>query len=364
MNDLSILALGMILLTASLVAMISRRLQLPYSVGLVAAGIALGFMPGVVELPLSRNLIFTVFLPPLIFQAALAIEWRHFRLNLPVTVLLAFPGVAIAAAVVAAGMHFLLGWTWIGAGLFGVLIAATDPVSVIAAFKETKIQPRLALLVESESLLNDGAAAVGFGILAAMAAGAEATPLSIAASLFWTVAGGIASGAVVAAVLLLIAGRTEDHLVEITLTTIAAYGSFLLAEDLGMSGVLATLTAGLIGGHEAHQPLGIFAGTSVVAITLVLVGRTLAIYPFCALLAATPLKLDASYQHILVWGGLRGALALALALALPDDVAERSQIIVVAFAVVAFSIFIQGLSVPWLIRRMGLTAERGGSTSK
>ncbi|MER9196740.1 cation:proton antiporter [Mesorhizobium australicum] len=120
----------------------------------------------------------------------------------------------------------------------------------------------------------------------------------------------------------------------------------------------------LIGGHEAHQPLGIFAGTSVVAITLVLVGRTLAIYPFCALLAATPLKLDASYQHILVWGGLRGALALALALALPDDVAERSQIIVVAFAVVAFSIFIQGLSMPWLIRRMGLTAERGGSTSK
>ncbi|MES0206937.1 cation:proton antiporter, partial [Mesorhizobium australicum] len=328
------------------------------------------------------------------------IEWRHFRLNLPVTVLLAFPGVAIAAAVVAAGMHFLLGWTWIGAGLFGVLIAATDPVSVIAAFKEMKVQPRLALLVESESLLNDGAAAVGFGILAAIAAGAEATPLSIAASLFWTVAGGIASGAAVAAVLLLIAGRTEDHLVEITLTTIAAYGSFLLAEDLGMSGVLATLTAGLIvgnvgwkgaisanarshvlafweyaaflansivfiliGGHEAHQPLGIFAGTSAVAIMLVLVGRTLAIYPFCALLAVTPLKVDASYQHILVWGGLRGALALALALALPYDVAERSQIIVVAFAVVAFSIFIQGLSMPWLIRRMGLTAERGGSTS-
>lgn len=195
MNDLPILTLGMILLTASLVAMISRRLELPYSVGLVAAGIALGFMPGVAELPLSRDLIFTVFLPPLIFQAALAIEWRHFRLDLPVTVLLAFPGVAIAAAVVAAGMHLLLGWTWIGSGLFGVLIAATDPVSVIAAFKEMKVQPRLALLVESESLLNDGAAAVGFGILAGIAAGAEATPLSVAGSLLWTIAGGIASGA-------------------------------------------------------------------------------------------------------------------------------------------------------------------------
>ncbi|MBZ9673203.1 cation:proton antiporter [Mesorhizobium sp. B2-1-8] len=400
MNDLPILTLGMILLTASLVAMISRRLRLPYSVGLVAAGIALGFTPGVVALPLSRDLIFTVFLPPLIFQAALAIEWRRFRLNLPVTILLAFPGVAIAAAVVASGMHLLLGWTWIGAGLFGVLIAATDPVSVIAAFKEMKVQPRLALLVESESLLNDGAAAVGFGILAAILAGADATPLSIVGSLFWTVAGGIASGATVAALLLLIAGRTEDHLVEITLTTIVAYGSFLLAEDLGMSGVLATLTAGLIvgnvgwkgaisanarshvlafweyaaflansivfiliGGHEAHQPLGIFAGTSAVAVVLVLFGRSLAIYPFGALLAATRLKVDTRYQHVLVWGGLRGALALALALALPENVAERGEIIVAAFAVVAFSIFVQGLTMPWLIRWMGLTAENAGSAT-
>ncbi|RWB73365.1 MAG: sodium:proton antiporter [Mesorhizobium sp.] len=397
MAELSITTLGMLLFTASLVAMISRRLRLPYSVGLVVAGIALGFLPGVVELPLSRDLIFTVFLPPLIFQAALEIEWRHFRSNLPVTALLAFPGVAIAAVAVAAGMHLLLGWSWLGAAFFGVLIAATDPVSVLAAFKEMKIQPRLSLLVESESLLNDGAAAVGFGILVSIAAGAEATPLAIAWSFVWTVAGGIAVGAAVAAALLLIAGKTEDHLVEITLTTIAAYGSFLIAENFGMSGVLATLTAGLlvgnvgwkgaispnarshvlafweyaaflansivfilIGGHEAHQPLGIFAGSSAVAIALVLLGRVLAIYPLCALLNPTALKVDLRFQHVLVWGGLRGSLALALALALPQDLPERGAIIVTAFAVVAFSIFVQGLTMPWFIKKMGLAAKEAG----
>ncbi|CDX11954.1 sodium:proton exchanger [Mesorhizobium sp. LCM 4577] len=395
MDELSIPTLGLILLTASLVAMISRRLRLPYSVGLVAAGIALGFVPGVTELPLSRDLIFTVFLPPLIFQAALEIEWRHFRVNLPVTALLAFPGVAIAAAVVALGMHWLLGWSWTGASLFGVLIAATDPVAVLAAFKEMRVQPRLGLLVESESLLNDGAAAVGFTILVAVASGASATPVAIASSFVWIVAGGIAVGAAVAAVLLLIAGRTEDHLVEITLTTIAAYGSFLIAEKFGMSGVLATLTSGLlvgnvgwkgaisanarshvlafwayaaflansivfilIGGHEAHQPLGIFAGSSAVAVALVLLGRVLAIYPLCALLKPTSLKVDLNYQHVLVWGGLRGSLALALSLALPQDIAERGAIIVTAFAAVAFSIFVQGLTMPWFIKKLGLTAEQ------
>jgi monovalent cation:H+ antiporter, CPA1 family len=115
----------------------------------------------------------------------------------------------------------------------------------------------------------------------------------------------------------------------------------------------------LIGIQEAHQPLSFFSGASAIAIFLVLVGRALAVYPLCALFIATPLRVDASHQHVLVWGGLRGALALALALALPDDVAEHREIIVSAFAVVAFSIFVQGLTMPWLIRSLGLTAASG-----
>jgi CPA1 family monovalent cation:H+ antiporter len=208
------------------------------------------------------------------------------------------------------------------------------------------------------------------------------------------VAGGVLSGAVVAGALLVVAWRTDDHLVEITLTTIAAYGSFLLAEHFHMSGVLASLTAGLlvgnvgwmralsesgrshvlafweyvaflansvvfilIGGHEAHQPINLVTGAAVAAVALVLAGRALAVYPLCALFSRTRVQIDYRYQHVLVWGGLRGALALALVLALPASVPERQQIIVVSFAVVAFSIFVQGLTMPWLIRRLGLTRD-------
>jgi CPA1 family monovalent cation:H+ antiporter len=400
MDEIPIVTLGLILLTACVVAIISRKFDLPYSVGLVAAGIVLALLPLRINLPLSRDLIFTVFLPPLVFQAALELKWQHFRQNLVVSTLLAVPGVAIAALTVAVGMHILVGWGWTGAGLFGVLIAATDPVSVIAAFKEMKVHPRLRLLVESESLLNDGAAAVGFGILVSIAVGGSATTVGIGWSFITTVAGGIAAGAIVAGLLLTIAGRTEDHLVEITLTTVAAYGSFLLAERFGMSGVLGSLTAGLlvgnagwrgaisqggrghvlafweyaaflansivfilIGGQEAHQPIAFFFGSAAVAVLLVLLGRVLAVYPLCALLAPTRLRVDVKHQHVLVWGGLRGALALALALALPD-VPERGAIIAVSFAVVAFSIFVQGLTMPWLVRRLGLAEFPLGDPAK
>jgi len=393
MTGFSIVTLGVILLTASAVAILSRRLQLPYSVGLVCAGILLALLPQGIEFPLSRDLVFTVFLPPLVFEAAIQLNWRDFRSNLLPTALLAFPGVAIASCIVAIGSYFLLGWSFLGAAMFGALIAATDPVSVITAFKQLSVPGRLRVLVESESLLNDGAAAVGFSLLSGIAAGAAATVTAVAGALVWSIVGGVAAGVAVAFLLLLLAGRTEDHMVEITLTTIAAYGSFLLAEHFGMSGVLASLSAGLvvrnlgwrraiseqgrghvlafweyaaflansvvfilIGGQEAHRLTGLFAASTAVAIGLVLVGRAAAVYPLAALLMPTRWKIDILHQHVLFWGGLRGALALALALALPENVPERSEIIVVAFAVVAFSIFVQGLTMPSLIRRLGLTA--------
>lgn len=391
--DFLIFTLGLVLLTASLVAIVCRRLKMPYSAGLVIAGIALALLPNAAKLPLTRDLIFNIFLPPLIFEAALHLKWKAFWRDLPITAGLAFPGVVIAASVVAAGMHFLIGWGWIGAALFGVLIAATDPVSVIASFREMKVERRLSMLVETESLLNDGAAAVGFALLLAIAAGEAITPLALIGSLLWTVIGGVATGLLVAGGLLILAGRTEDHLVEITLTTIAAYGSFLLAEHLKMSGVLASLSAGLlvgnfgmmrsisesgrghvlafweyaaflansvvfilIGNQEAHQNLTFVAGAAAAAIVLVLAARALAVYPICALFTRSKLRIESTHQHILVWGGLRGALALALALALPESVMERGEIITVAFAVVAFSIFVQGLTMPWLIRRLRLSA--------
>src|SRR3954462_3517997 len=143
MTGISLAPIGVLLLVACLIAMLCRRLGLPYIVGLVLAGILIAILPNSPELPLSRGLIFNVLLPPLVFEAALQLDWKRFRDELPLTLTLAFLGVAIAAATVATGMHLLLGWSWIGAALFGVLIAATDPVSVIASFREMGCLPRV-----------------------------------------------------------------------------------------------------------------------------------------------------------------------------------------------------------------------------
>lgn len=394
MAEIGLTELGTMLIVASLVAMVSRRIGLPYTAGLVLAGIGLAYVPVGADLPLSRELIFTVFLPPLIFEAAMQLRWSRFRTEMPLTVVLAFLGVAISAAVVAGGMHLLLGWSVLGAAFFGVLIAATDPVSVIAAFKEMRAEPRLSIIVESESLLNDGVAAVGFAILIGIANGEALTASGAALALLWTVAGGLAIGAVIGFVVLTVAGRTEDHLVEVTLTTVVAWGSFLLAEHIHASGVFAALAAGLIvgnlgprgsisvagrqhvqdfwayvaflansclflliGSHEAHQPIALVSLPLGIAIVLTLIGRAAAVYPLALPFARSRLRLPATYQHVLVWGGLRGAVGLALALAVPASVAERGQIVVITFGVVAFSIFAQGLTMPWLLRRWRLTGS-------
>ena len=347
MGDNITINLGLILLVASVVAIISRRIRLPYTVGLVAAGILLARAPIISDRILSPEVIFTILLPPLIFEAALQIRWAPFRKDLPVVLVLAFVGVAIGALIVAAGMHWLIGWSWISALLFGVLIAATDPVSVIATFKETKVADRLSLLVEAESLLNDGAAAVGFAVLLVVARSGHADVVSLSTLLLWKAIGGLVIGGGVAGALLLLAGRADDHLVEITLTTIAAYGAFLIAERVGTSGVLASLTAGmvvgnigwrgyisqrgrghvlafweyaaflansivfiLIGLHEAAQAPGLLTKTTLIAIALALLGRVAAVYPISALFVGSRLALSFQYQHVLFWGGLRGALGL------------------------------------------------------
>src|SRR5947209_2372229 len=393
MDGITLAPIGVLLLVACLMAMLTRRLGLPYIVGLVVAGFLIALLPNGPKLPLSRDLIFNILLPPLVFEAALQLDWKRFRAELPLTLTLAFFGVGIAAAVVAVGMHELVGWSWIGAALFGTLIAATDPVSVIASFREMGCLPRVSMVVEAESLLNDGVAALGFALLTAIAVGASPSAGSVIPAFLWTLAGGVLIGLTVSAVILLIVGRTDDPLVEITLTTIAAYGSFLLAEHFHASGIISALTAGLligsfgtrllsnegrnrvsgaweyfaflansfvfilIGMNVANMPLHLLgSGAAAVAILLVLAGRGLSIYPLAALFSRSRWRLSAAYQHTLFWGGLRGALALALALAVPAEVLERNAIILTAFVVVAFSILVQGLTMKWLIKHFELAA--------
>lgn len=387
---------GVLLLIAAVVAMLTRRLHLPYSVGLVAAGIILAILPFTPEVALTKDLIFTALLPPLLFEAAFYINWNQLRRDFSIIVVLATLGVLLSACLTATGMHYLAHWRWLGALVFGVLIAATDPVSVIATFRESKAKDRLLVLIEAESLFNDGTAAVAFGVVVALASGQQLTSTEIISMLLKIIGGGIFCGATVALGALLLVGRTDDHLVEITFTTVAAYGSFLLADHFGLSGVLATITAGLvmgnfkslgtisdrvkeavqafweyaafvanslvfllIGMHEAHQnfialwlPIGM-------AIALVTLGRAVAIYPCCLAFSRSSLCVTMKYQHVLFWGGLRGALALALALGLPPEVPQREEIITISFAVVAFSVFVQGLTIAPFLRRLGEISDHG-----
>jgi CPA1 family monovalent cation:H+ antiporter len=338
---------------------------------------------------LSKDLIFSVFLPPLVFEAALFINWKNFRKDLPVIAILASAGVMLAAAVTAVGMHYALDWDWGSATIFGVLISATDPVSVIATFKQAKVEGRLRLLIEAESLLNDGTAAVAFVAVLAILTGNHQHFITIAGNLLQTILGGITVGAATGFSLMFLAGRTPDYLVEMTFTTLAAYGSFFIAEHFHMSGVLAALTAGLVvgnfrsssaitrAGRQALGPFWEFAAfiansiiflligaqeaqqhfkgiwlALLVAVATVTLGRAVAVYPLCALFIKSRFAVTYQHQHILFWGGLRGALALALALALPYEMPNHDAIVTVTFAVVAFSVFVQGLTIPLLLRKL------------
>ena len=388
--NLNIEQIEFFLFIAAIVAMVARLIKIPYTIGLVIAGIAIAFSPFSSDVGLSKELVFVIFLPALVFEAALYIRWQELKKDFLVVLILATVGVLLSAAIIAAGMHYFVGWSWQIAMVFGILITATDPVAVIATFKETGVEGRLRLLVEAESLFNDSTAAVGFGIAIALAMGQPTDFPSTVILLVTTIGGGILSGAVVTGGLLLLAGQTEDPLVEITFTTVAAYGSFFLAEYFHCSGVLASLTAGLmvgnlgsmgsisdrgrksveafweyatfvvnslifllIGIQESQESFGIYIVPILVAIAVVLLGRALAIYPLCALFSFSDLRVKMTHQHALFWGGLRGALALALALGMPTEIPHRTEIITVTFGVVAFSVFVQGLTMQPMLRAMG-----------
>jgi CPA1 family monovalent cation:H+ antiporter len=387
-------------------ALIARRLHLPYTVGLVIAGIVLALARIDRGVVLTHDFIFDVILPPLLFEAALNLHWKELRRDALPVLTLALLGTFVSAAAVTAGMVYVLDWPLTSALLFGVLIAATDPVAVIAMFKDNGVTGRLRLLVESESLFNDGVAAVLFALALAWAQATDGDPVTLYGAtrvVLLTVGGGILAGVVCAGAAVAVAGRTSDHLVEATLTTVTAYGSFLLAEHFHSSGVLATVAAGLLMGnlgilanggqamlsgrgrefvlslwdfvafiansivflliglavaHTQFKGMGIVPLIGIIA--LVLLARALTVYPLSLLFIRTRWAIPFRVQHILWWGGLRGALGLALALSLPPSLAFRNEILVATFSVVVFSVVVQGLSMPLLLRNLAFTTKKKG----
>jgi CPA1 family monovalent cation:H+ antiporter len=334
-----------------------------------------------------------------VFEGSLKLQVRELQRDSASLLILANLGVLVAAFVTGYLVHWSTGLPVSIALLFGAIVSATDPISVIAIFKDLRMDRRLSVIIEGESLLNDGTAAALFQILlAGVLAGHLAFTTGIVQFIL-AVLGGAILGTLLGYIASRITGRIDDADVEITLTTVVAYGSYLLAYQLHLSGIIATAAAGLIVGNlgakncmspesrsavESFWAYVAFVMNSLVflliglevhidalirswlpvliAVAAVLLGRALSVY---LLIPASNLlgeKIPGRWQHVIVWGGLRGALALALALSLDNNFPERNRILDLTFGVVVFSILVQGLTIKPLLRVLKLT--NGSSSAK
>lgn len=392
---------------AMAVAIAVRHLRLPYTVGLVLTGLLLGLVHLFPAPELNKTLLFSIFLPGLIFEAAFHIDFQEIWRNRITIAALAVPGViastvltAVALAPLANALGFLPGFTWRHALVFGALMSATDPVAVVSLFRKLGIPRRLSVLIEGESLLNDGTGIVFFTLSLSIFAGAPVTARGLGLE-FFTVVGmgavvGIATGLVVSTVL----RSVDDPMIEVSLTTIAAYGSFLVAEHLGYSGVIATVAAGLLCGNYGART-GMSPSTRVAAATFwefvafalnsvsfLLIGlevpirellaswlpilvaylivtlvRAFVVHVVWRLVGLTRERFSGRWSVVLTWGGLRGALPMVLALGLPPDFPFREQIVSMTFGVVTLSILGHGLTMLPLLARLGVVRADAGRGS-
>jgi CPA1 family monovalent cation:H+ antiporter len=389
-----------LLIAAAIIALLAKRLRIPYTVSLVLGGLVLGVIhipilsplqPGNRPDWLTPDVILIVFLPALVFEGSVKLDLRDLLRNSVPLLLLANVGVLLAALVTGYIVHWSIGLPVLVALLFGSIISATDPISVLAIFKDLNVNKRLSLIMEAESLLNDGTAVVLFGILVGAVVAGKLTVAQGVGQYFLAVAGGAVLGLALGYLATRITATVDDPQIEITLTTILAYGSYLLAYHLHLSGVIATAFAGIMVGNIASKG-GMSARTCtamqsfweyisfvmnslvflligleihvrellhnwssvVLAIGAVLLGRALSVYLIVPLSNRLGEKIPVRWQHLAVWGGLRGALALALALSLQSAFPYREQILNLTFGVVIFSILVQGLTIKPLIKLLKL----------
>jgi len=389
-----------LLLIACVVAIASKMVsQLPYTIFLTLVGLVIGVLgigPRIEETGFSHELIFFVFLPPLLFQGAFHMELNSLLKQFWPIVCFAVPGVIVSTLVVGGVVGWLGGISsMMVAILFGALISPTDPVSVLALFKQVGAPEDLKTLIEGESLFNDATGVVLFTILLKVVLSGQQFGFGQAAYEFVKVSfGGIVMGAVLGWIVFNIMRHLEDHLLENALCLVLAYGSFWLAEVIHLSGVIATVIAGLMIGNYGRRlsmsekttktvetffesidfvinsmlfiliglelrevPTDIMWRTVFIAIAAMMIGRAAVSYSFYWLLNQVGTKRPKRWKHILFWGGLRGSIPIALMLQLPNEgVLEtwRPILLVAGFGCVFFSLVVQGITIGPLMRKLGI----------
>jgi CPA1 family monovalent cation:H+ antiporter len=385
---------------AALLALAVRRLPVPYSVALVIFGLAASLVVHDPELRVNPEIVLFVLLPGLIFEAAYRLDLHDLRRTFGGVALLAVPGVVISAAAVAVVLHLATGLS-IELGLVvGAMVSATDPVAVIAVFRRMRSPTRLATLVEAESLFNDGTGLVLFAITV-RSVGVGIDPIGAAGSFVVTVVGSTIVGLMVGYVGARVIASVNDHLIELTVSLATAYGTYLIADWLHESGIIATVIAGVMLGNLGRDMamtqrtreaidtvwefvaflftalvfilIGLAASASDLvnsvpwiawAVVAVIAGRIVVIYGLLGPASLIRARLSrgrpipAAWLHVMMLAGLRGAVASAMALSLPADFPQRSLLVAVTFGVVLFTLVIQGGTAEWVVKRLGVGAAR------
>ncbi len=378
------------------IALIARRIAIPNSVALVVAGLGLAIVVPGAQVDITPELILAVLLPGLVFEAAYKLDLSELRRSYRLIAFLAAPGVIITAAIVALVVSAMTGLDLGLAFILGAMLSATDPVAVVALFKRLQAPARLSTVVEAESLLNDGTGVVLFAI----ALGALAQPVTLGEGVVTFVVTIVAS-AVIGLVAGFVAERlmrlADDHLIEVAISVVFAYGTYLIADRLHESGIIATVVVGLVLGNAGGQRrlsvrtvesldivwefiaflltaltfllvgLAMSPGQLTAALPIILAGylaitvaRVLVVYGLIgggSRLDRGEAPLPVGFLHVMFWAGLRGAVAVALALALPLSVPDRDLLTGGVFGVVLITLLVQGTTAGWVIRRAGVIDE-------
>ena len=373
------------LATAALVSTVASRARLPYTVALVVVGLAVGTAHVLPRISVGPDVVVIALILPLLFEGAIRIPPRHLRAYTPLILALAIPGTIVSAALIAGGA--LLGHVpWRGALLLGAICAATDPAGVIALVRDARLNERLGTVLEGEAVLNDAVAIVLF----TLAVGAPLDFVAAAGNFVWLLAGGAAVGCAVGAGVASVLRGVPDPVVEAIGSVVAAAAAYLAAESVHGSGVIGVVAAGVMFAEFADRsltpagaetvrvvwdviaflansalflliglvvPLPLlarYAGLIGIVIFAALVARAISIYGFTALLARRAAPFPMAWRHVMVWGGLRGGVAVALVLTLPPVLPQREAVAAGVLGTIVWTLVGQGLLVRPIMQLAGL----------